>query len=119
MLVLLTGSAHTAQVALDVRYKHRHTHVREGLRQHLQGYGLTGTGGTGDEAVAVCHVGLQVDGLVGSSQPDFVGIGNIHKGILLSNLFVLPSYHIPGKMQYKRKLRKIFRDITVYKTGNL
>ena len=82
VLVLLSRQAHAAEVALDVRQKHRHTHVAEGLRQHLQCDGLASAGGAGNKAVAVGHGGLQIDGRVAGGQPDLVLILQIHMEIL-------------------------------------
>ncbi|MNI12930.1 hypothetical protein D3C73_661370 [compost metagenome] len=42
-----------AQVALDIGGEHRHTGIAECLGQVLQGDGLAGPGGAGDQSVAV------------------------------------------------------------------
>ena len=47
------GLAESGKVAFGVGEEHRDAGVREGLRDDAQGRGLTGTGGTGDEAVAI------------------------------------------------------------------
>ena len=79
VLVLAAGQAHAGQVPLDVRQEHGDPHVAEGLRQHLQCDGFAGAGGASDEAVAVGHAGLQVDGAVAGSQPDLVRFFRVHR----------------------------------------
>ena len=79
VLVLTAGQAHAGQVPLDVRQEHGDPHVAEGLCQHLQCDGLAGAGGAGDEAVAVGHAGLQVDGVGTGGQPDLARFFQIHR----------------------------------------
>jgi hypothetical protein len=57
--VAAAGFRDAGQVALDVGHEHRHADAAERLRQRLQGDGLAGTGGAGDEAVAVGHLRQQ------------------------------------------------------------
>ncbi|MNZ87072.1 hypothetical protein D3C78_1059210 [compost metagenome] len=45
--------AESAQVTLDVGGEHRHAGIAERLGEALQGDGLAGAGGAGDQAVAV------------------------------------------------------------------
>ena len=47
------GLADAGQVALDVGHEDRHADFREVFGQGLQGHGLAGAGGAGDQAVAV------------------------------------------------------------------
>ncbi len=54
-LVCFPGSRQPGKVALEVRHHHRHTGGGELLGDHLQGLGLTGSGGAGNQAVAVHH----------------------------------------------------------------
>ena len=54
--------AQARQVALDIRQKNRNAEVREALRQHLQGDGLAGAGGAGNETVAVGILAFQIAG---------------------------------------------------------
>ncbi len=49
----VAGRTEAAQIALDVGGKHRHPGVAERFGQTLQGDGFTGTGGAGDQSVAV------------------------------------------------------------------
>ena len=72
ILAVHTGTAHAAEIALHVRQEHGDAHIGEGLRHHLQGDGLAGAGGAGDEAVAVGHGGKQEQILVGLRKPDLV-----------------------------------------------
>ncbi len=48
-----TGAAEPRQIALGVGQKHRHAGLRQLLGHALQGHRLAGTGGAGDQAVAV------------------------------------------------------------------
>src|SRR3546814_3342375 len=48
----LAGHREAREVALDVGAEHRDAGLRETLGQDLQGDGLAGAGGAGDEAVA-------------------------------------------------------------------
>ena len=47
------GLAQAGQVAFYIRQEYRHSNAREPFRQNLQRDGLTGTGRTGYQAVAV------------------------------------------------------------------
>ena len=49
------GAARPGQVALDVGDEDGHAGLRELAREQLQGLGLAGPGGTGDQAVPVQH----------------------------------------------------------------
>ncbi|MNY58639.1 hypothetical protein D3C86_1949990 [compost metagenome] len=51
----LTGCAQAAQVAFDIRRKHRHAGVTERFGQALQGDGLAGAGGARHQAMTVCQ----------------------------------------------------------------
>src|SRR5690606_21023383 len=55
--------AKTTEVALDVGGEHRHAGVTESLDQALQGHGLAGAGGAGDQAVAVADAKRLADRL--------------------------------------------------------
>ena len=59
VLVLRAGLSEGGQVAFGVGEENGDTGVGEGLRDDAQGRGLTGTGGAGDDAVAIRLV--QVD----------------------------------------------------------
>ena len=72
VLVFLAGLAHAAEVSLDIRQKHRHAHVAEGFCHDLQRDGFAGAGSAGDQAVAVGHGGLQIDGCLSRRQPNFM-----------------------------------------------
>jgi hypothetical protein len=74
---ILAGLAGAGQVALDVGHEHRHADAREILGQGLQGHGLAGAGGAGDEAVAVGQAWQQVafDGGVLRNQQGFGHFG--------------------------------------------
>ena len=48
--------ADAGQVALHVRHEAGNACLAEGFGQYLKGNGFTGTGGTGDESVAVRHL---------------------------------------------------------------
>jgi hypothetical protein len=54
-----SGLRNAREVALDVGHKHRNAQARKAFRQGLQGDGLAGAGGAGDQAVAVGFVGPQ------------------------------------------------------------
>src|SRR3546814_10791003 len=60
----LAGRRQSREVALDVGAEHRDAGLREALGQDLQGDGLAGAGGAGDEAVAT-----------GVGQPDVFRLG--------------------------------------------
>ena len=55
-----------------LRKKHGHAHIAEGLCHDLQRNGLAGAGGAGDQAVAIGHGGLQIDGRLSRRQPDLM-----------------------------------------------
>ena len=81
-----SGLGDAGQVALDVGGEHRHAGVREALGQHLQGHGLAGAGGAGDEAVAVGELELQVLGLDAAAEEDLALLQKVvalHHGSLL------------------------------------
>ena len=58
------GGADARQIALHVGHEHRHADAGEGFRHLLEGDGLAGAGGAGDEAVTVGQLGQQGDFLV-------------------------------------------------------
>ncbi len=60
LLGVVAGLADAGEVALDVGHEDRHADLREILGQGLQGHGLAGAGGAGDEAVPVGHAGQQI-----------------------------------------------------------
>ena len=60
----LTHLGDTAQVAFHVGHEARHASLAEGFRQHLQGDGFTGSGGTGNEAVPAGHLPYKGEGAV-------------------------------------------------------
>ena len=57
----LTCLADTRKVSFHVSHEARYTRLTEGLGEDLEGDGLTGTGGTGDETVTVGHLTHQVE----------------------------------------------------------
>ncbi|MNQ78565.1 hypothetical protein D3C85_934800 [compost metagenome] len=61
----LAGGAEAAQIALDVGGEHRHAGIAEQLGEALQGDGLAGAGGAGDQPVAVGQAQQVADGLPG------------------------------------------------------
>ncbi len=62
---LTAGRAEAGEVALDVGEEHRHADGGELLGQALQGHGLAGAGGAGDQAVAIGQRGQQAEFQVG------------------------------------------------------
>ena len=76
------------QVALDVGGEHRHAGIREAFRQHLQGDGLAGAGGAGDQAVAVGELELQVLGLDAAAEED---LALLHQRFALRHGFAAPQ----------------------------
>jgi hypothetical protein len=52
--------ADAGQIPLDVGHEDRHPAAAEVFGQHLHGNGLTGSGGSGDQAVAVGHLRQQI-----------------------------------------------------------
>ena len=70
----LAHLADAGEVALHVGHEARDAGLAEGFGQDLEGDGLTGTGGAGDESVAVRHFaddGDRAVGAVGNIQPAF------------------------------------------------
>jgi hypothetical protein len=59
--VVAAGLADAGEVPLHVRQHHRHAHLAEGLRQLLQGDGLAGSRGAGDQPVPVGHARQEAD----------------------------------------------------------
>ena len=57
------GGAQAAEVALDVGSEHRHARITEGFRQALQGDGLAGARGAGDQPMTVGQAHGLGDGL--------------------------------------------------------
>jgi hypothetical protein len=50
-----SGLADAAEVSLHIGHEARDSGLAEGLGEDLEGYGLAGSGGSGDKAVAVSH----------------------------------------------------------------
>ena len=98
----LLGDA--GEVALDVGHEDRHTQAREAFGQGLQGDGLAGAGGTGDQAVAV--------GLVGAQMAANVSIGAGVAGN--ENAFVVKSGHGSGEVSPKVQLA---HSVTIFLKG--
>ena len=70
----LAHLADAAEIALHIGHEARDAGLAEGFGQDLEGDGLTGTGGAGDESVAVRHFaddGDRAVGAVGNIQPAF------------------------------------------------
>ena len=86
---VLAGCAHAGQVTLDIRQEHGYAHVGERLGHDLHGDGLAGAGRAGDQTVAVCHIGKQVQPLVRLCHPDFI-IG-VHRSVPLYLVVVILS----------------------------
>ena len=57
--LIAAGLGDAGQVALDVGHEDRHAAPAEGLGEGLQGHGLAGAGGAGDQAVPVRHLRQQ------------------------------------------------------------
>ena len=57
----LSGLADAGKVAFHVGHEAGDACLGEGLCENLQGYGLAGTGGAGNQAVAVGHLAYEVD----------------------------------------------------------
>src|SRR5207302_7987030 len=66
------------KVSLDIGREHRDAGARKSLRHHLQRDGFSGSGGAGDEAMAICKPERQPDWLFTLPDEDFlVGIGHL------------------------------------------
>ena len=70
-IAMLAGPHQAAQVALYIRQKHRHAHIRKALSQHLEGHRLARARRTGDQSVAVGHLRQQAGRLFACANPDF------------------------------------------------
>ena len=64
----MSGTAHSGDIAFHVGEEDRHAYVGEAFRQHLKGDCFTGTGGAGNQSVAVRHARVQEDLLVALTQ---------------------------------------------------
>src|SRR5262249_43126485 len=69
-LLLLARGGNTGKIALDVGGKYRHPGAGKAFGQNLQGDGLAGAGGAGDEAVPVGEPQLQVFRLDAAAEED-------------------------------------------------
>ena len=67
---VLSGLAHSGQIAFYIGQEHGDAHIGKGFCHHLHGDGLAGAGGAGDEAMAVCHGGQQIQVLLPLGQPN-------------------------------------------------
>ena len=81
----LAHLADAAQVALHVGHETRHAGLAEGFGQHLQGDGLAGAGGAGDEAVAVRHLADDGDRAVG-------GVGYVQPAFFIKHVYLFLRY---------------------------
>ena len=87
VFAVLTGQAHTGNVALDISQKNRYAHFAEAFCQHLERNGFACTGSTGNQAVTICHFGIHIDtALVILTKPDFMQFRDIHLAFLLAVL---------------------------------
>ena len=55
------GLADAAEIAFHICHEAGNTSLAEGFCKHLEGNGLAGTGGAGDESVAVGHLSANGD----------------------------------------------------------
>src|SRR5437763_11841684 len=69
--------AHSSQIAFHIGHENRDTSGAKILRQGLQGYGLTGPGRAGDEAMAVSHFRQEINRFGALSDKD----GIVHKKV--------------------------------------
>ena len=63
--MLCPGLADAGEIAFDVGGEDRHADAAERLGHDLQGHGLAGTGGAGDQAVAIGEPGQQQEFVFG------------------------------------------------------
>ena len=77
--------ADAGEVALHVGHEAGHAGLAEGFGQHLQGDGLAGTGGAGDEAVAVRHLSDDGDGAV-------CGVGYVQPAFFIKHVYLFLRY---------------------------
>ena len=89
IVAVCAGLHHPGEVALDVREEHGHAHVRESLRQHLEGDGFARAGRPSDETMAVCHLRQQADGVFTRSKPDFAFVEHVCCVLLFPFIVVL------------------------------
>ena len=71
----LTRLADAAEVAFHVGHEAGHAGLAEGFGQHLEGDGLAGAGGAGDEAVAVGHAAVD-------AEVALVAVGNVELAVV-------------------------------------
>ena len=76
-LVLLAGADQTGNISLDIAEEYGNAGIGEGFREDLHGDGLSGTAGTGDEAVAVADIQAHVDAFA-IGKTDIDSVGSIH-----------------------------------------
>ena len=81
----LARLADAGEVALHVGHEAGHAGLAEGFGQHLQGDGLAGTGGAGDEAVAVRHLSDDGDGAV-------CGVGYVQPAFFIKHVYLFLRY---------------------------
>ena len=67
---VLSGLAHSGQIAFYIGQEHGDAHIGKGFCHHLHSDGFAGAGGAGDEAMAVCHGGQQIQVLLPLGQPN-------------------------------------------------
>ena len=72
ILAVLAGHTHSGKVALDIREKNGHPHIRERLGHNFHCNGLACAGRACYQAVAVSHLRQKEKILIGLSKPDFV-----------------------------------------------
>ena len=75
------GLADARQVALHVRHEAGHARLAERFGEHLQGDGLAGAGGAGDEPVAVRH-------LAGNGNGPFGAVGDIKSVVSVVHIVI-------------------------------
>jgi hypothetical protein len=90
-LVRSTGLGNTRQIALNIRGENRHARPGKTFGKHLQGDGLTGTGRTGDQTMAVA-LACQLGNRKGFAPADAHGNGLLRPVL---DLLVL-AHHPPG-----------------------
>ena len=113
IFTILTGHAHAGQIALGICQKDGYAHIGKRFRHHLHGDGFTGTGSTGDQAMAVRHLRQQEKGLLSACHENFL----IFQHDIFSFYICLPPvYHTKGKKKTVIKnfycfIKCSFRDI--------
>ena len=77
----LTGLRDAREVSLDIGREHRNAGAGKSFRHYLQRDGFAGSGGAGDEAMAICKPERQPDWLFTLPDEDFLlGIGHLVVG---------------------------------------